>query len=264
MQAVRADFPTDWPHANVYTLADLHIGDAHCDESEVLARVKAVQDDPYGLCILNGDLMNTALRNSVSDVYGEVLSPMEQINYLVTMLRPISGKVIGVTAGNHENRVYRSDGIDVTRLVCRELGIEEKYAPEGVLIFLRFGTRSAKGGHLNDGRNPRQWYSIYATHGSGGGRKEGAKAIRLADMAAVVDADIYIHSHTHLPMVMKQSFFRADSSNCTAKQVSKLFINTGAVLGYGGYGQSQEFKPSDISTPVIHLEAKHKRMSATM
>ena len=40
MLSVRADYPTDWPHANVYALADLHIGDAHCDESEVLARVK--------------------------------------------------------------------------------------------------------------------------------------------------------------------------------------------------------------------------------
>ena len=263
MLSVRADYPTDWPHANVYTLADLHIGDAHCDESEVLARVKAVQDDPYGLCVLNGDLMNTALRNSVSDVYGEVLSPMQQITYLVNMLRPIAGKVIGVTAGNHENRVYKSDGIDVTRLVCRELGIEEKYAPEGVLIFLRFGTK-ANPQHVKEGRNPRQWYTIYATHGSGSGRKEGAKAIRLADMAAIVDADVYIHSHTHLPLVMKQSFFRADSSNCVAKQVSKLFVNTGSALGYGGYGQSQEFKPADVASPVIHLEAKHKRMSATM
>lgn len=251
MLSVRADYPTDWPHATVYTLADLHIGDAHCDESEVLARVKAVQDDPYGLRVLNGDLMNTALRNSVSDVYGEVLSPMQQITYLVNMLRPIAGKIIGVTAGNHENRVYKSDGIDVTRLVCRELGIEEKYAPEGVLIFLRFGTK-ANPQHVKEGRNPRQWYTIYATHGT------------AADMAAIVDADVYIHSHTHLPMVMKQSFFRADSSNCTAKQVPKLFVNTGAALGYGGYGQSQEFKPSDVATPIIHLEAKHKRMSATM
>ena len=147
MHTVRADFPIDWPYANIYTLADLHIGDAHCSESEVLARVKAVQDDPYGLCILNGDLMNTALRNSVSDVYGEVLSPMQQIAYLVNMLRPIAGKIIGVTAGNHENRVYKSDGIDVMRLVCREIGIEEKYAPEGVLIFLRFGTRNGHGYH---------------------------------------------------------------------------------------------------------------------
>jgi predicted phosphodiesterase len=263
MLSVRADYPTDWPHANVYTLADLHIGDAHCDESEVLARVKAVQDDPYGLCVLNGDLMNTALRNSVSDVYGEVLSPMQQITYLVNMLRPIAGKIIGVTAGNHENRVYKSDGIDVTRLVCRELGIEEKYAPEGVLIFLRFGTK-ANPQHVKEGRNPRQWYTIYATHGSGGGRKEGAKAIRLADMNAMVDADIFVHSHVHLGMIMKESYFRIDSSNCVAKPVDKLFICTGAALKYGGYGQAQEFKPASMANPVIHLEAKHKRMSATM
>lgn len=26
MQAIRADYPTDWPHANVYVLADLHLG----------------------------------------------------------------------------------------------------------------------------------------------------------------------------------------------------------------------------------------------
>lgn len=264
MKAIRADYPSDWPYANVYTLADLHIGDPHSDESEILHRVKVAADDPYGLVILNGDLMNTALRNSVSDVYGELMSPMQQITALVTLLKPIAGKIIGVTTGNHENRTYRADGIDITRLVCRELGIEEKYAPEGVLVFLRFGSRCKHAQHIADGRNPRQWYSIYATHGSGGGRKEGAKAIRLADMAAIVDADIYIHSHTHLPMVMKQSFFRADSSNCTAKQVQKLFVNTGATLCYGGYGQAQEFKPADTSTPIIHLEAKHKRMNATM
>lgn len=263
MYTVRADFPTDWPHANVYTLADLHIGDAHCNESEVLARVKAVADDPYGLCILNGDLMNTALKTSVSDVYSEVLSPMQQINYLVNLLRPIAGKIIGATAGNHENRVYRNDGVDIMRLVCRELGIEEKYAPEGILIFLRFG-KKANPQHMKEGRNPRQWYTIYATHGSGGGRKEGAKAIRLADMASIVDADLYLHSHTHLPMVMKQGYFRTDSSNCKAGLVTRLFVNTGAALEYGGYGQAQEFKPASTETPFVRLEAKHKHMKATM
>lgn len=262
MRAIRADYPTDWPHANVYTLADLHIGDPHCDEGEVSARIKAAADDPYGLVVCNGDLLNFALRNSVSDVYGELMSPMQQIAYLVSLLTPIKDKIIGVTAGNHEQRTYKSDGIDVTRLVCRELGIEERYAPEGILIFLRFGHRNKHQTHAD--RNPRQWYSIYATHGSGGGRKEGAKAIRLADMAAIVDADIYIHSHTHLPLVMKQSFFRGDSLNCAVRQVPKLFVNTGASLGYGGYGQAQEFKPSAAETPRIHLEARQKRMTATL
>lgn len=262
MRAIRADYPADWPYANVYILADLHIGDPGCDENEVYARVKAAADDPYGLVVCNGDLMNFAMRNSVSDVYGELMSPMQQIAYLVNLLSPVKDKIIGVTAGNHEQRTYRSDGIDVTRLVCRELGIEDKYAPEGIMIFLRFGTRNRHQGHLE--RNPRQWYSIYATHGSGGGRKEGAKAIRLADMAAIVDADIYIHSHTHLPMIMKQAFFRSDSSNCSVKQATKLFVNTGAALRYGGYGQAAEFKPASAETAYIHLDAKYKRASATL
>ena len=264
MKAVRADYPTEWPNANIYTLADLHIGDPHSLLDEITRRLKEAEQDPYGLVILNGDLLNTALRHSVSDVYGELIPPMQQLQELVDLLRPIRDKILGVTTGNHENRIYKSDGIDIMRIACRELGIVDRYAPEGVLIFLRFGMRAAHAQHHKEGRNPRQWYTIYATHGSGGGRKEGAKAIRLADMAAVVDADIYVHSHTHLPMIMKQSFFRADASNCCAKPVEKLFVNTGAALGYGGYGQAQEFKPASFSTPVIHLAAKDKRMSATL
>jgi len=262
MKCVRADYPADWNAANIYTLADLHIGDAHCMQQEVERRIKEIQEDPHGLCILNGDLMNTALRNSVSDIYTEMLSPMQQITEMVTMLRPIVGKIIGVTTGNHENRAYRSDGIDMTRLACRELGIEDKYAPEGILIFLRFGTRRKHDCH--NGQTAAQWYTIYATHGSGGGRKEGAKAIRLADMASIVDCDVFIHSHTHLPMIMKQNFFRTSPANCSAMCIERLFVNTGAALNYGGYGQAQEFKPSSVSTPVIHLQAYKKQATATL
>jgi predicted phosphodiesterase len=239
----------------------LHIGDSHCLEAEVYRRIREAEADPNGLVILNGDLMNTALRHSVSDVYGEVMSPMEQMRFLVDLLLPIRNKIIGVTTGNHENRVYKDAGVDITRLVCRELGIEDRYAPEGILIFLRFGQKK-KDRHKD--RACLQWYTIYATHGSGGGRKEGAKAIRLADMAAVVDADVYVHSHTHLPMVIKQAFYRADVFNCAAAKVTKLFVNTGASLDYGGYGQAQEFKPASIATPVIHLFSGDKNATATM
>lgn len=264
MHSVRADFPVEWTCANIYTLADLHIGDQHTNIAAIGKRIEQIKEDPNGLCICNGDLMNTALKTSVSDVYSEELSPMQQMQAAVDLLTPIKDKIIAVTTGNHESRIYRTDGIDIMRLVCRELGIEDKYHPDGVLVFLRFGERASNAQHKKENRNPRQWYSIYATHGSGGGRKEGAKAIRLADMAAVVDADVYIHSHTHLPMVMKQAFYRADSSNCCAKRVEKLFVNTAAALEYGGYGQAQEFKPASIANPVIHLEARAKCAKATL
>ena len=131
------------------------------------------------------------------------------------------------------------------------------------MIFLRFGTRCGHGRHRE--KNPAQWYSIYATHGgSSGGRKEGSKANRLADLAAILDADIFIHSHLHLPLIMKQRYYRMSPGNGSVSSVERLFVNTGATLEYGGYGQAQEFKPASLATPVIHLLADRKHATATL
>ena len=270
MHTIKAEYPTDWEDANIYVCADWHIGDQHCDMQAVKSQIAQIQNDPHGLCILNGDLINTALKTSVSDIYGEVLAPMEAITQLVDLLSPIKDKIIGVTTGNHEARVYRNDGVDIMRLVCRQLDVEDRYNPDGVLIFLRLGTQSPtkKGAAYNSTgkveRNPRQLFTIYVTHGSGGGRKEGGKAIRLADMAAVVDSDIYIHAHTHLPMIMRESFYRTSTANNTARLVDKLFVNTASFLDYGGYGQAQEFKPSSKLTPTIHLNPLKALATATL
>ena len=107
-------------------------------------------------------------------------------------------------------------------------------------------------------------YSLYINHGSGGGRKEGAKAIRLADMASIVDADVYIHSHTHLPMIMKQGFYRTCEANRSVAPVSKLFVNTAAALDYGGYGEIQEYKPTSKDTPAIYLDGHKRGMTARL
>jgi len=262
MHSVRADFPVNWERCNVYCLSDLHIGDEHSATDIIAQRIEQAANDPYGVVVLNGDIMNTATKASPSDLYSEQLSPMQQINAAVTALKPVKEKVIAACCGNHEARIYRTDGIDTMRLVCRELGVEDKYHPDGVLVFLRFGTRTS--GHYHRDKNPKQWYSLYVTHGSGGGRKEGGKANRLADLNGIVDADIYIHGHTHLPMVFKESYYRTDASNCCAKMVEKLFVNTAAALNYGGYGQAQAYKPASVSNPVIHLESAKKHATATI
>lgn len=229
--------------------------------TEIQRRIDEVKNDPHGLCILNGDLINTATRNGVSDVYGEVLSPMQQIMAISDLIRPIADKVIGANTGNHEARIYKDDGVDITRLVCRDLDIEDKYDPDGVVIFLRFGRHTAST-HAN--RDNRQWYTIYATHGGGGGRKEGAKAIRLADMATICEADVYIHAHTHLPLIMKNAFYRTDERNGCIRRAERLFVNVGATMDYGGYAERGEFKPASMHTPVIHLNGKKKEATATL
>jgi hypothetical protein len=177
---------------------------------------------------------------------------------LCDLLEPIKDKILLLTQGNHEARTYRNDGIDLTALLARQLGIYDKYVREGGVLFLRFGETSSHN------RFRPQLYSIYCTHGSGGGRKEGAKAIRLADMASIVDCDVYVHSHTHLPMVMKQNFFRTDYNNNYVANVEKLFVNTAAQLNYGGYGQTYEFKPSNKTTPVIYLSGTKKHFTSML
>lgn len=265
MNVIKISLPRELTSLDIYPCGDWHIGDKSCDLPLVKETINKIATNSNSYCILNGDLQNNATRTSVSDNYAEKMPPMEQLKLIVSLLTPIKKKILSIEDGNHERRTYRQDGIDLSRLISRELGIEDRYSQGGNLIFLRFGqSRNNKKESNGSGKVRQLCYTIYATHGSGGGRKEGSKAVRLADMASIVDADIYIHGHTHLPLVMKQSFFRTDIQNSSVKPVTKLFVNTASSLDYGGYSETGEFKPNSKDTPVIHLNGTHKFMAATL
>ena len=258
MKTIRIDLPQDISQIEVHPFADEHIGDEHCDIKRLLERIEYVKNTPNAYCILNGDILDNATKTSIGDVYTQEFNPMEQLRRAVEMFSPIVDKILCITHGNHENRTYKKEGINLSYLIAKQLGLEDRYSPTSAVVFIRFG-KYATGRH---GR--RVCYTIYALHGSGGGRKEGAKAIRLADMASIIDCDIYLHSHTHLPMIMKQGFHRVDLSNSTVAFVDKLFVNTAANLKYGGYGEAGEFKPSSMDTPIIYLNGTKKDFKARL
>lgn len=256
MKAIRCDLPYA-DMIEIYPLSDLHIGDSQCDYKLVLERIEYIKNTPNAYCILDGDLMDTAIASSIGDTYAANLQPMEQLKHCVKIFEPIKGKILAVLPGNHESRVYKSDGLDLTEIMCAQLGMPERYSPTTALVFVRFGKGAGK-------HNRPQLYTIYVTHGSGGGRREGGKVNRLADLAAIVDADIYLHGHTHLPLVFKEAFFRVSGSNSSVALVDKLFVNTAAHLNYGGYGDRQGFKPSSKSTPIIYLNGTKREMTAKL
>lgn len=258
MKTIKITLPEELPSIELHTFADEHIGDAHCDIKRLQERIRYVADTQNAYCILNGDILDNATKTSIGDIYMQEFNPMEQLKRAVDLFAPIKDKIIAVTHGNHEARTYRKEGLDLSYLIAQQLGVAERYTQTSAVIFLRFGRTS---GHTH---NRAQRYTIYVLHGSGGGRKEGAKAIRLADMACIVDADIYIHSHTHLPMIMKQGYFRTDLSSSTCQHVTKLFVNTAANLDYGGYGAAQEFKPGSKDTPIIYLDGTRHGMTAKL
>ena len=256
MTSIRIDLPETLTGLEIRVFADLHIGDSHCDIEKIKQEIEYVKNTTNAYAILNGDLLNNAIKTSVSDIYSEKMTPMQEMQTCVELFEPIKDKILCITTGNHERRTYNGAGIDMMEIVAKELGIGSKFAGNGAVLFVRFG--------WNKARKRKQWYSIYVTHGSGGGRKEGAKVARLADMASIVDCDVYIHSHTHLPVIMKQAFYRTDFLNSSVSLVDKLFVNTAAQLNYGGYGEIFEFKPSSKDAPVIFLSGVTKSFTATL
>ena len=257
MKAIRCDLPYA-EKIEIHPMADLHLGDNNSDFKLIMERIEYIKNTPNAYCILGGDLMDAAIASSIGDTYGANLQPMEQLKQCVKIFEPIKDKILAVLPGNHENRVYKTDGIDLTEIMCAQLGIPQKYSPTTVLLFIRFGQQGGR-------RNNRPFlYTAYVTHGSGGGRKEGGKVNRLADLASIVDADIYIHAHTHLPLVFKESFFRVSGGNSSVALVDKLFVNTAATLNYGGYGDKQGFKPASKCSPVIYLNGLKHEMWAKL
>lgn len=255
MKAIKIDLPKELEQVELHIFADEHMGDPHSDLKRLLQRIEYVKNTPDAYCILNGDIIDNATKTSIGDTYAQELNPMDQLTKAVEIFEPIKDKILCITHGNHENRTYKKEGINLSYLMAAQLGLTDRYTPTSAILFVRFG----EGDHHHKIR-----YTIYALHGSGGGRKEGAKAIRLADMASIIDADIYIHSHTHLPMIMKQAFHRVDLKSSTVAHVNKLFVNTAANLNYGGYGEAGEFKPASKDTPVIYLDGRKKKYEAKL
>ena len=257
MKVIKCDLP-DQEQVEIVVFADEHVGDAACDFKRLLERIEYVKNTPGCYCILNGDLMDCAIANSVGDSYGAELSPMNQLQQCVKIFGGIKDKILCVTPGNHENRVYKQTGLSMTEVMCSQLGIPEKCTPTTALLFVRFGKRKAN----HHGR--RQLYTIYVTHGSGGGRKEGGKINRLADLAAIVDSDIYLCAHTHLPAVFRNAFHRVSGSNSSVSIVDKLFVNTASNLDYGGYGDLQGYKPCSKQSPTIYLNGTERAFWAKL
>ena len=248
----------DFGEIEILPLADLHIGDIHSDGKKIQEWLSYIEKTPNCFTILNGDLMNTAIKSSVSDTYAETLTPMEQLQQCVKLFGPLKEKVLAVCGGNHEARIYRNDGLDVTSLLCEQLGIGDRYSPGQAMVFVSFGKQSP---HKNC---QPVLYTILCVHGSGGGKKEGAKLQRLVDLSEIADADIFLHSHTHLPLIARNAYYRVDKRRFAVIKVDRLFVNTSSSIEYGGYGEIQAFRPNSLETPKIILSGRERKMQAIL
>ena len=174
MKVIKCDLPTELKSIELHPLFDLHIGDSLSDGLLIQETIDHIKNTPNAYCILGGDLMDTAIATSVGDTYGANLQPMQQLEMCVKLFEPIKDKILCIVPGNHENRIYRSDGMDITAIMAAQLGLQGKYSATSSFLFVRLGKDQSERHH---GRKVS--YSIYCYHGSGGGKKKAGKSTVL-------------------------------------------------------------------------------------
>ena len=225
-------------YLRLYVLSDLHIGDSLCDIKKIKEVVDFIKKDRNMYVILLGDILNTALANSKSDIYSEVMNISEAQKLAVELLSPIKDRILAMVSGNHENRVWRETGLDLSLWMAEKLGCEDKYRLGGLALTVDFGKTP---------KNRKYRLKIFGQHGSRGGRKLGGPLSAVEEMDGIVsNADIYIMGHTHQSVQGERRVYQFNSQGNLEVQ-HKCYFNVPAFLKYGGYGYEKGYKPgSDL------------------
>ena len=257
IKVIKVELPNDIKEMEIYPIGDVHSGDEWCDESAVKDVINYILEKDNRYAILNGDLIDNAIKTSVGDVYGELFSPEEQIAHVSRLFMPLKDRILAIGSGNHEERTLKLTGIDPSRYMSVRLGLEDRYADNSFVLFVKVGkSYTSKPSNIK-----QQVYSIFVQHGYGGGKKSGSKLNNLNDSDKIIaDCDLYIMGHTHTPIANVMSTFVTDPQNMQIYRKNKYYLMHNAYLDFGGYGLRHGFAPAskDITYATLKTQGRKK------
>ena len=88
------ELSSDFETLEIYPLSDVHIGDPLLDEKRLYQFRDEILAEPNRYIICNGDLINNATANSVSDHVEEVYRIDEQIAIVAQFLDPVKDRIL--------------------------------------------------------------------------------------------------------------------------------------------------------------------------
>ena len=220
-------------------LGDIHLGDPSCDAKLLEGTLDYIRNSDNVLVLGMGDYLNCATKNSVSDSYVSRYNPQEEYDKMLEYLMPIKDKIIGLITGNHEQRIQKESGVNVTKMLAKELGVP--YLGWGVFIKLRL---------VYDGNSVN--YIIYATHGASSASTPEGKIRAVRKLSESFMADIYLMGHMHDILVETEEKFKVDSRLKTVVRRKNYYVVTGHFLNYhDSYAEMKALKPAKKGVPKI-------------
>lgn len=251
----------------IWFVGDLHLGSAACDEAAITETVKQIRADPKAIWIGLGDLAEFIPRHDWRNRQGQMakwLRGLEvdygddlvarEVEEVVTRLKPIADKCIGLLYGNHEDRILMQFDRNVQREVCRGLGVLD--LTDEAIIRLAF---SITGG------NRARVFDVYVHHGWIGGREISNAA--LTKMLLDYDVDIAAVGHGHKRAVAPPTVTLRMAQNGEIVERRRYALMTGAfsrshVQGVTSYASGRGFHPNDVGAVCIYIEPDIRRLEA--
>jgi predicted phosphodiesterase len=229
-------------YAEVIFVGDIHLGSPQCD----LPRFQKMLDyclENLIYIFLMGDLIEMATRDSVgAGIYEQEFPGQSQYEQMITLLKPLAEKklVLGIHTGNHEERVYKSTGVNIGKMFARELKV--RYLGDACWSRFKVG---------------KQAYSIYSLHGRTGSRFDGTALLALERISTSFFCDLICMGHTH--KLISSTVLIQKIENLLVKEHKKTLLITGSYLKYdGGYGQALGLPISKLGSPKAKFHANKK------
>ena len=245
MKVLKKNIITDLDHIYIVPLSDFHLGDPLFDRKKLQGYVDWILKTPNAYTIINGDVFDCAIMESKGDTYDAVMTVQTAKKVAKEILYPIRDRILGVTTGNHEKRIYKSTGNDVSEDLAMMLDVEDLYDARGLILYININNKIV--------------YTVYVKHGNGGGKTQAYRLKKLKELTDIVkDADVYIIGHVHDVLTFSLNPYFIDMETGEEKQRKQTYVSSGSYLNYGGYAEDLNFEPGKMGSPRIRLNGNKK------
>lgn len=229
-------------YAEVVFLGDVHFGSPQCHKNKFIDMVDyCCKNSLY--VFLMGDLIEMATRESVgAGIYEQEIIGQNQVEEIIEILKPLSRKklILGLLQGNHEERVYKSTGVDVAKIMATILNVPYL----GNACWNLFKVKKQK-------------YFVYTLHGRTAARYEGTALTALERLSSSFNADLICMGHSH--KLISSHTINQDVRNGKVIERKKFLLITGSYLSYDkSYAQSYGLNIAKIGSPKVKFFAKRK------
>lgn len=234
----------------IYPISDVHFGAQECMEKDWEKFRKKVEKEKNSYIILGGDLLNNALKSSVSNVYEEKIRPRDQKKIMTEMLKPLKDKILCAVPGNHERRSGKDADDDPIYDIMCDLDKENLYRENGAFVKIKVKDMT---------------YILFVGHGSGGGVLTGGVVNKEERFGYALDGcDALIFGHSHKVFQTQRDKIKVDPFNNVVSFKPFKIVSMSPWLAYGGYALRALLPPGSRAQQTLILNGSKKEIIATI